>query len=118
MASCLLVAPVTASAGALATETVAVLERAAFFARAGDVDRQLAITNHTPVEGRDCLLGFLLGSHFHKSESLGSARSAVLYTGDGDDRAGLSEHLSNCVFGGVEREVSHIQLHIHVSLLV
>src|SRR5258708_20380979 len=65
-------AAVTAAATAATTATAAALGL-----RPGFVDGEGATLDLFAVQARDCCLGFLVGAHLDKAESLGSARVAV-----------------------------------------
>lgn len=55
----------------------------------------------------DGLLGFLLRSHFHKTEAAGAAGHAVLDDVDGEDSASDRKMVLEIIFGGVVVDITN-----------
>lgn len=98
-----------ASAAAISTVPAAVSAPAAlsFFARTCFIHRQRTALKVFLVKHCDGLGGFILGTHFHKSEAAGTARSSVLHDIGGNHHSGCRKMILQIILGGIEGKISN-----------
>src|SRR5665213_2354877 len=99
----------TAAATATAefTATAAAAAGGAFFARAGDVDRQRATVHVLAVHAFDGLLGLFGGTHGHKTKAARAVGHAIHHQVGFSDRAKRGERVLQVVFSGIEEKISY-----------
>ena len=113
-------AAATAAAAVFTTRATTATAAAAgrtLFARARDIDRQIATIHRGAVEGFDGLLRFLGGAHRHETEPARAAADAVDHQVRFHDGAVRSEHILEIILRGVEGKISNKQFVTHVMLL-
>lgn len=102
----------TATATAAATaEAAATTTTAAAFTRAGFVHREITAIKVLPVEGCHRGIGFRVVCHFDKRKPARPTRLAIHHERRRRNLPMLFKELAQLIFGGLEREITNIQLH-------
>jgi hypothetical protein len=105
------------SATAAAIPAAAATTTGAFFARAGNIHREVSPVEAGAIQGIHGFLGFFLCAHGDESESARPAAVAIGHEIGFEDRAVRGESVLQIVFGGVEGEVSDKQFIIHAVVI-
>ena len=109
--------PTAISATAAAIPAAATTTTGAFFARAGNIHREVSSVEAGAIQGIHGFLGFFLCAHGDESESARPAAVAIGHKVGFEDRAMRGESVLQIVFGGVEGEVSDKQFIIHAVVI-
>ena len=92
----------------------AVSEAAPFFTRLGNTHPQITVAQGAAVEHLNGFLRFCLIAHFDKSKALRATTITVLDQCNRSDGACFKEQGPQIIFGGRIRQISYIQLGVHV----
>jgi hypothetical protein len=102
-------APASASASAPAPETAA----GTFFARTSLINGQGASLPLLAAERLGGSIRAFLGGHGHEGEAARPAAHFIHHEINLGDRAVLGEKILKIIFGGIIREIAHIQFSVH-----
>jgi hypothetical protein len=113
VASATTAAVASATTAAVASATTATASAASAFTRAGFVDHQRASADIAAIDGGNCLLRFVFGCHFDKSEAARLAGVAIRDDLSGSHVAGLSEQVMEFLVGHLVAQIADIKFGCH-----
>jgi hypothetical protein len=108
----------TTTTAAAAAEAATAATAAATLARPGLVDGEVATVNVLAVEGRDGRASVLVIRELDETEAAGAAGFTVHDQRRRRDFAVSREQLAQLALGGIERQISYVELHTASTFLL